>query len=81
MARSNRRDCRVGARKKREKNRQADDQIKAIRKERKAGGAKAGTAASAGEPITAASSDFLVKMRAEVKRKLEASKAAATHAL
>ena len=68
MARKNRRDCRVGERKKAGGHNRRDEQIRAIRKQKKTQGSapaeQAPAAAAAAEGSTTAS--FLERMRAEV---------------
>ena len=84
MARTNRRDCRVGQRKKREKSARADQTVKALKREKRGlapGKVKLVKPATEPdvEPISAKSSDFLAKMRSEVATNLAEVKTAAMH--
>lgn len=71
MARKNRRDCRVGLRKKREASQRAHASVEAIKKNKKLGK----TANQKEEPrseLTAAAASFLEEMKADVKRTTKA---------
>ncbi|KAL1503600.1 hypothetical protein AB1Y20_012077 [Prymnesium parvum] len=71
MARKNRRDCRVGERKKREASQRASAAVTAIKKSKKAGtlGAKPGDAAP---PLSSAAASFLAAMKDEVAKTTQA---------
>ena len=78
MARTNRRDCRTGDRKKTAANSRREDQIKAIRKGRKSSSSSSAAAveadddaAAAPAAVTGAAASFLEQMRAEVSANLK----------